>query len=83
MEAIKQQMSMFINILEERLHKSDNVTQGTHECVHVELLSINKHVLGGFYSYSEDNHGQFPKGIHLLKIDMRKYLDKDPITWIF
>ena len=63
----------------------DNLNESTYEnkySAHVEWPSINKHILGGFDSYSGDNHGWFPKGIYLPKIDMRNFDGKDPITWI-
>ena len=48
-ENTKQQMSMIMHALDERLPKSDNVAQGTHkDSVHVEQTSINKRILGGF-----------------------------------
>ena len=79
---MKQQMSKLIKTLEQKIPKIDNVTHCTHESVHVEQPSINKHVLGGFDSHKEDNHGWFPRGIYLQKVDMRKYDGKEPITWI-
>ena len=54
--------------------------QDTHDDknnAHVEKPSINKNASRGF------DQGWSPKGIQLPKIDMRKFDDKDPITWIF
>ena len=77
---------MIIQALDERLPKSDNVAQGTHEnkySVLVEQSFINKHILGVFNSNIGENHGWFPEGIHFPKINMRKFDGDDPITWIF
>ena len=70
-------MARLIQTLEERLPKSDNVAQGTHrnkDRVHVEKPSINKHILGAFISSIWDNHGLFPKGIHIPNIDTMKLM---------
>ena len=84
-QKMEQQMVRLIQALEERLPKSDNVAQGTHEnkdIVHVEQPSIITHIPRGFNSNIGDNHGWSPKGIHLHKIDMRKCDGNDPIIWI-
>ena len=66
---------------EEKLHKRDNVAQGTHEdkdSVHVEKTSINKHTLGGFDPYNGANYECFPKVIQIRKTDMRKFMVNTP-----
>ena len=44
MEQNLEKVARLIKTLEEKVPKSKNVTQGTHEIVHIEQPSINKHV---------------------------------------
>jgi hypothetical protein len=71
---------------DKRIPKEEEVDQGTHEeknSAHVELPSMNKHDVIGFYSNMGSNQGWSTRGLQLLKIEMRKFDGKDPITWIF
>ena len=71
---------------EEKIHKEDDVGKSTHEDKNssdVELPSINKHGIKGFYSNMGSNKGWSTKGIQLPKINMRKFDGKESITWIF
>ena len=45
--------------------------------------SITKPNIGGYVSNNGSNQAWSSRGIQLLKIDMRKFDGKDPITWIF
>ena len=81
MEKSMENLVSLIQPSEEKIPKVDNMAQGTHKNkyhVHVEQPSINKHIPRGFDSNSGDNHGWFPKGIPLSKIDMRKFDGKIP-----
>ena len=74
---LEQQMSRLMDTLDERLPKSDKAS------VHEEQPSMNTHILGGFVSHNGGNHGWSQRGIHIPKIDMRKFNNNIPITWIF
>jgi hypothetical protein len=86
---LEENMERMINLVqhtEEKLPNGDNVGQGTQDdrnSSHFDQPSFSKHTLGGFNSNAGSNHGWFPRGIQPPKIDMRKFDDKDPITWIF
>jgi hypothetical protein len=86
MEYMEQKMvARLIQTLDERLPKSDNVTEGTHEnkgSIHVEQPSINKHIPGGFNSNIGANHGWVPKGIHFPKVELRKFDGTYVFTWV-
>jgi len=74
-----------IHILNEGLRKSDNMINEIHENkgnIHVEQSSINKNILGGFNSNIESNHGWVPKGIHLSKVELRKFDGTYSFTWV-
>lgn len=71
---------------DENIPKEDYVGQGAHDVnnsAHVEQISINKHGLRGFYSNIGSSQWWSTWGIQLPKSDMRKFDDKDPMTWIF
>ena len=66
--------------IEEKIPKGDVVGQGTHDdknSAHIEKPSVNKH------TFRRSDYGWSPRGIQFPKIDMRKFHEKDPITWIF
>ena len=81
-------MELIIKLIqhpEEKLPNDDNVGQGTHDdrnSSHCDQPSFSKHTPGGFDFNTKSNEGWFLRGIHLPKIDMRKFDGKDPITWI-
>ena len=61
------------------------MAQGTHEIkdqIAIEQPYVNKHILRGFDSNNEGNQGWFLRGIQLPKIDTRKFVGKDVLTWI-
>ena len=71
---------------EEKFRKGDDVGKGTQEdkdSVPLNEQSINKHALRGFDSNMRNNQGWSPRCIQHLKIDMRNFDGKGPITWIF
>ena len=83
---MEQQMDKIIYTLKERIPNSDNMVQETHEnkdSVHVENPSINKTIPRGFNYNIGDNHGWFPKGVYIARIDMKKFEGNDLIIWIF
>jgi hypothetical protein len=77
--------AMLIHALDERLSKSYNVTQGTHEkgeSTQVEQTSINKHILKRFDSNIGVNHALVAKGIHFPKNELRKFDGTNVFTWV-
>ena len=89
MEKLEESMERIVNCiqhLEEKIPNNDNVGQVNHDernSSHFEKLSFSKYTPGGFNSNTRSNHGWFPRGIQLPKIDMRKFDGKDPIKLIF
>ena len=84
---LEESMEIIVNLMqhpEEKLPNDDKVGQGTHdERNSSKKPSVSKSTPRGFDSNTGSNQGWFPRGIQLPKIDMRKFYDKDPITWIF
>jgi hypothetical protein len=65
--------AMLLCTLNEGLHKSDNVAQGTpknKDSIQVELPSIKKHIPREFNSNTGSNHGWVPNGILFPKIEL-------------
>jgi len=78
-------VAMFMQTLNEKPPKSDNVTEGTHGnkgSVHLEQPSTNKHMLGEFNSNIGANHGWIPKGIHFLMVELRKFDGIYVFIWV-
>ena len=75
-----------LQLQEEQIPKEDEVVHGTHKDkngAHVELPSMNKHDLRGFDSNMGSNQGWSIRGLQIPKINMSKFDEKDPVTWIF
>ena len=86
---LEESMEIIVNLMQhpkEKLLNDDKVGQGTHDernSSHFEKPSFSKSTPGGFDSNTGSNQGWFPRGIQIPKIDIRKFDEKDPITWIF
>ena len=58
-------------------------SQENKDMVQVDKPSIMNPNTGGYISNYGSNQAWSSRGIQLLKIDMRKFDGKYPITWIF
>jgi hypothetical protein len=74
--------SMILHTLYERIPKGDIKMQGNYE--NVEEINIESQ--NNDYSLQDPHHQGFnatPMNYFIPKIDMMKFYDKYPITWIF
>ena len=81
-----QRIVMFIQNAEEKIPKDFDMGQGSQE--NKDMVQVDKPFtttpnIGGYVSNNGSNQAGYSRGIQLLKIDMRKFDENDPIMWIF